>query len=96
MTSAIRVTFGELANAQQNVARTSQQMTAQLEDLKRFLAPMVATWTGTAADDYNVKQRQWDTAAADLTAVLSQIGVAVGHANEGYQQVEAANARRWT
>lgn len=96
MTSAIKVTFGELANAQQNVARTSQQITAQLEDLKRFLAPMVATWSGAAADDYNVKQRQWDTAAADLTAVLAQIGVAVGHANDGYQQVEAANARRWT
>ena len=96
MSSAIKVTFGELANAQRCVARTSQQITAQLEDLKRFLAPMVATWTGTAADDYNVKQRQWDTAAADLTAVLSQIGVAVGHANDGYQQVEAANARRWT
>lgn len=96
MSSAIKVTFGELANAQQSVARTSQQMTAQLEDLKRFLAPMVATWSGAAADDYNVKQRQWDTAAADLTAVLSQIAVAVGHANDGYQQVEAANARRWT
>jgi WXG100 family type VII secretion target len=96
MSSAIKVTFGELAGAQQNVARTSQQMTAQLEDLKRFLAPMVATWSGAAADDYNVKQRQWDTAAADLTAVLARIGVAVGHANDGYQQVEAANARRWT
>ena len=96
MTSAIKVTFGELANAQQNVARTAQQMTAQLEDLKRFLAPMVATWSGAAADDYNLKQRQWDTAAADLTAVLTQIGIAVGHANDGYQQVEAANARRWT
>lgn len=93
--SEIKVTFGELAGAQQNVASTSQRMTAQLEDLKRFLAPMVATWSGQAAEDYQVKQRQWDTAAADLTAVLAQIGVAVGHANDGYQQVEAANARRW-
>lgn len=94
--SEIKVTFGELGNAQQNVASTSQRMTSQLEDLKRFLAPMVASWTGQAAQDYQVKQRQWDTAAADLTAVLAQIGVAVGHANDGYQQVEAANARRWT
>ncbi len=92
----IKVTFGELGNAQQNVAGTSQRMTAQLEDLKRYLAPMVASWSGQAAADYQVKQRQWDTAAADLTAVLAQIGVAVGHANDGYQQVEQANARRWT
>ncbi len=94
--SEIKVTFGELSNAQQNVSSTSQRMTAQLEDLKRFLAPMVSTWTGKAAEDYQVKQRQWDTAAADLTAVLAQIGVAVGSANDGYQQVEAANAQRWT
>lgn len=91
----IMVTFGEIAAAQHNVASTSQRMTAQLEDLKRFLAPMVASWTGQAAEDYQVRQRQWDTAAADLTAVLSQIGVALGHANEGYQQVERANASRW-
>lgn len=95
MSGTIKVTFGELANAQRCVASTSQQMTAQLEDLRRFLAPMVATWTGAAAEDYQARQRQWDTAAADLTAVLTQIGVAVGHANDGYQQVEAANARRW-
>jgi 6 kDa early secretory antigenic target len=94
--SEIKVTFGELANAQQHVASTSQRMTAQLEDLKRFLAPMVATWSGQAAEEYGARQRQWDTAAADLTAVLAQIGVAVGHAHDGYQQVEAANARRWT
>lgn len=94
--SEIKVSFGELAAAQQSVTGTSQRMTATLEDLKRFLAPMTASWTGQAAADYQVKQRQWDAAAADLTAVLAQIGVALGTANEGYQQVEQANARRWT
>jgi WXG100 family type VII secretion target len=93
--SEIKVSFGELGNAQQSVASTARRMTAQLEDLKRYLAPMVATWTGEAARDYQVKQRQWDAAAADLTAVLTRIGLAVGQANDGYQQVEAANARRW-
>jgi early secretory antigenic target protein ESAT-6 len=93
--SEIKVTFGEMAAAQQNVASTAQRMNAQLEDLRRSLAPMVATWTGQAAEDYQVKQRQWDTSAADLNHVLTQIGVALGHANEGYQQVEQSNASRW-
>ena len=53
---------------------------------------MVATWQGAAAQDYQVRQKQWDTAAADLTAVLGQIGVALGAANDGYQQAEHANA----
>ena len=47
------------------------------------------------AQDYQVRQKQWDTAAADLTAVLGQIGVALGAANDGYQQAEQANAARW-
>lgn len=93
--SEIRVTFGELAAAQQNVAGTSGRIGAQLEELKRFLAPMAATWEGQAAQDYQARQRQWDTAAADLTAVLAQIGTALGTANDNYQAVEQANAARW-
>jgi WXG100 family type VII secretion target len=78
----IRVTFGELSAAQQNV-------------LRRFLAPLTAGWEGQAAQDYQLRQRQWDTAAADLTAVLAQIGVALGTANDNDQAVERANAARW-
>jgi WXG100 family type VII secretion target len=56
---------------------------------------MVATWQGRAAEDYQVRQRQWDAAASDIAAVLAQIGAALGAANDGYQQVERANAARW-
>jgi 6 kDa early secretory antigenic target len=94
-TSEIKVTFSALGAAQGDVATTASRITAQLEDLKRFLAPMVATWEGRAAADYHLKQRQWDTAAADIAAVLAQIGVALGTANDSYQQVERANAARW-
>lgn len=93
--SEIKVTFSALGTAQADVSTTASRVSTQLEDLKRFLAPMVATWQGQAAEDYQVKQRQWDTAAADLAAVLAQIGVALGVANDSYQQVEQANAARW-
>jgi early secretory antigenic target protein ESAT-6 len=91
----IKVTFSALGAAQGDVAATAGRITTQLEDLKRFLAPMVASWQGEAAELYTVRQRQWDTAAADIAAVLSRIGVALGSANESYQQVENANAARW-
>ena len=84
--SEIKVTFGALATAQSDVSGTASRITEQLEDLRRFLAPMVATWQGAAAQDYQVRQKQWDTAAADLTAVLGQIGVALGAANDGYRR----------
>lgn len=91
----IKVTFGALTAAQNDVSGAAARITTQLDDLKRFLAPLVATWSGVAADDYHAKQVMWDRAAADLTAVLAQIGVALGAAHDSYQQVETANAARW-
>ena len=49
--SEIKVTFGALATAQSDVSGTASRITQQLEDLRRFLAPMVATWQGAAAQD---------------------------------------------
>jgi 6 kDa early secretory antigenic target len=91
----IKVTFAALETAQVDVSGVATRMNGQLEDLKRFLAPLVATWEGLAATEYQAKQRQWDTAAAGLASVLGQIGVALGTANESYRQVEQANASRW-
>lgn len=93
--SEIKVTFGELAAAQQNVAGTAQRISGRLDELRRFVAPLAASWEGAAAADYQARQRQWDTAAADLATVLARIGTALGAANDNYQQVEQVNARRW-
>lgn len=93
--SEIKVTFGEIAAAQQNVAATAQRISGRLDELRRYLAPLAATWEGQAATDYRARQRQWDSAAADLAPVLARIGAALGAANDNYQQVEQANARRW-
>ncbi|WP_116116351.1 WXG100 family type VII secretion target [Austwickia chelonae] len=93
--SEIGVNFGGLAGTHQRVTATVNQMNAQLSDLKSMLAPMVSTWTGEAATNYNEKQRQWDQAAADLNAVLAAIGNAVAQANEGYQSTERANIGRF-
>ena len=93
--SEIKVTFAALEAAQSDVSGVAGRMSGQLEELKRFLAPMGATWEGQAATEYQAKQRQWDSAAAGLAGVLGQIGVALGTANESYRQVERANAARW-
>jgi early secretory antigenic target protein ESAT-6 len=93
--SEIKVTFGALEAARADVGGAAARISARLEELKRFLAPLVATWEGQAATEYQARQRQWDTAAADLAAVLAQIGVALGAADESYRQVEQANTARW-
>jgi 6 kDa early secretory antigenic target len=91
----IKVTFGALDAARADVAGTANRIGTRLEDLKRVLAPLVATWEGQAAEEYRGTQRKWDAAAADLAAVLGQIGIALGAAHDGYRQVEQANAARW-
>lgn len=93
--SEIFVTFEALSQAQADVSSTSSSINAQLEDLKQFLAPLVASWTGQAASEYQAKQNQWNQAANDLNLVLAQIGQALGAANETYQQTEAKNAASW-
>jgi early secretory antigenic target protein ESAT-6 len=93
--SEIKVTFAALDVARADVAAAAARISGQLEDLRRFLAPLAATWEGQAAQDYLARQRQWDTAAAGLAAVLAQIGVALGSAHDGYRQVEQVNAARW-
>lgn len=95
MSSPIKVTFSQLAATQDQVRGTVSNINAQLADLKNYLSPMVSTWTGAAAENYNAAQAQWDQAANDLNAVLSSIGGALGEANDGYQATEKSNASRW-
>jgi 6 kDa early secretory antigenic target len=91
----IKVTFGALDAARADVAGTANRIGTRLDELKRMLAPLVASWDGAAAEEYRTAQRNWDAAAADLATVLAQIGVALGAAHDGYRQVEQANAARW-
>lgn len=91
----IQVTFGELENARSSIQTTWSNITRELDDLKRFLQPMVQTWTGEASIAYQAQQAKWDRAAADLNQVLNQIGVALGTSNENFQAAENTNRNRY-
>ena len=91
----IKVTFGALEVARTDVASTATRIGGRLEDLRRAVIPLAATWQGHAAAEYRTRQRQWDTAAADLTRVLADIGRALGEAETGYRATENANAALW-
>lgn len=91
----IKVTFGGLEAAAGNISTQAGRVQSALDDLKAYLQPLVASWTGNAAENYNVHQRKWDTSAADLQQVLAAIGAAVSSAADDYRQGEATNAGRW-
>ena len=91
----IQVTFGELENARGSIQTNWSNITRELDDLKRYLQPMVQTWSGEASTAYQAQQAKWDQSAADLNQVLNQIGVALGTSNENFQSAERTNASRY-
>jgi len=93
--SEILVTFSSIQQAQADCANTASNLNGQLSDLKSYLAPMVSTWSGAAAENYNAKQRQWDQAAQDLNEILQQISKALGSAGDDFQAAESSNANIW-
>ena len=95
MSDQIRVSFPALEDTADFIDAKSKEVNQLLADLRSMLQPLVATWTGAAAESYNHKQHQWDTAAADLNNVLSQISTALQTANANYIDAENANTRRW-
>ena len=91
----IKVTFGALEAARSDVAGTATRISGRLDELRRVVRPLAATWEGQAAQEYQARQRQWDTATADLSRVLADIGRALGEAHDGYRATETANAGLW-
>jgi len=95
MPDGIKVTFGGLEAAAGSISSNANKVQGSLDDLKQFLQPLVATWTGNASEEYNAHQAQWDAAAADLQQVMAAIGTAVQRAAEDYRSGEQTNAARW-
>jgi len=91
----ILVTFESIARTADDVDTTAKFIDTSLDDLRQFLAPMVASWTGSAAVEYQDLQRRWNEAVTDLNVVLRQIARNLRTANETYLRTEAANAGVW-
>jgi WXG100 family type VII secretion target len=71
------------------------QIEQQLGDLKGYLAPLVASWTGEASSDYQALQQKWNQSADDLNAVLREIASALRTASQNYVSGEHSNASMW-
>lgn len=89
------VTFETIAQASQNVQRTYQSLTQKLDDLHSYLAPLVSSWQGAAAEQYQQQQQKWTQAQQDLGNVLQAIGRVLEQTHDSYQQTEQANTSSW-
>ncbi|MEV6714306.1 WXG100 family type VII secretion target [Lentzea sp. NPDC051208] len=91
----LQVTFAEIAAASQTISSSATQVDGQLDELRAEVTKTLAGYQGDAREAYEVAQKQWDEAAADLQKVLAAIGTAVGQAGEAYEQAEKQNLQRW-
>ena len=89
------VTFGAIDAAASDTDTIASQIDGQLDDLKSYLAPLVASWEGQASGDYQALQAKWDTSAAELNQVLRQIAANIRTANQNYGDAERTNAAMW-
>ena len=66
-------------DSEAGLARTASSLEAALADLSGFVAKVCANWEGDEQVVYKGIQTQWDTAAAELHATLTQIKTRLGN-----------------
>ncbi len=89
------VTFGTINEAAMDADSIASQIAQQLNDLKAYLAPLTATWSGQASSDFQALQARWDASAGDLNQVLRQVSQALRSAADNYQNAERTNSSIW-
>ena len=90
------VTFGAINEAAMDTDSIAAQIAQQLSDLKAYLAPLVASWSGEASADFQALQAKWDSSAEDLNQILRQISQSLRTAGDNYQATESANSKIWS
>ncbi|WP_448851553.1 WXG100 family type VII secretion target [Corynebacterium sp. 335C] len=91
----IRYQFAGIAAGVDDIRGTSARIQGQLEDLKARLQPMIATWEGESSTAYQEAQGRWDSAAAELNAILEAIARTVGEGNDRMADINRQAAASW-
>ncbi len=76
--------YPTVQQAAANYKARHEGLTTILADLESGLAPMLASWDGTARDMYVQQTASWDAAALDLTNLLQSIITETHSAHDGY------------
>ena len=86
----ILVNYATIHAAADDCNTTGGELQQAFDRLKGDLRPLVTTWTGSAKDQYDQAQRQWDQKFEDLKQVLAQIAAALPQIADGYQSTDKA------
>ncbi|MDD7966578.1 WXG100 family type VII secretion target [Actinomycetospora lemnae] len=83
----IKVRFGAIAQAAQDIRTTQAQIEQELADIRTAVGRL-AVWDGASSDFYRTQQHEIDTAWQDLNLLLNKIATNTQQAGEGYEDAE--------
>jgi 6 kDa early secretory antigenic target len=89
------INFGALQQGSADIQKALNTLQAQLSQLDRDAAPLVATWSGAAQAAYAERQRKWTAASDDLANILRNIKIAVDESAADYQDTERKAQQRF-
>jgi len=90
MPEGIKVSYATIHAAADDCQTTGGELQQAFDQLKDDLKPLIATWSGSAKDQYDQAQRTWDQKFEDLKQVLAQIAAALPQIADGYQSTDSA------
>jgi early secretory antigenic target protein ESAT-6 len=91
----ILVTYGTVDKAAADTRTTATFMNDQLGRLRDDLRQLKQLWEGPGATEYRTLQGKWDTAAADLNQILSQLPQMLEDIRQYYDDWEKKVAGMW-
>jgi len=91
----ILVTYGTVDKAAADTSTTATFMNDQLGRLDQDLRQIKQMWEGPGATEYRTLQGKWDTAAADLNRILSQLPQLLEDIRPSYADWAQTVARMW-
>jgi WXG100 family type VII secretion target len=92
---AVQVTFAEIQDAAALAGSTNKTVQTMLDDLYRQVAPLTASWVGSAAEGFQYQHQQWVNAADDLNTVLRNIATLLLETHDTYSQAESEVTAIW-
>lgn len=89
------VNFNALSQACADITKAVNKLTTDLEYLEDEGKKLSGTWSGKAQEAYDIRQKQWQAASADLKSILIDIGAALERSTEDYRDTEHSAAQRF-
>lgn len=95
MTDAILVNHAALSAASNQLLTSATQIDDRLNTLESELSALRSAWTGSAQEAYRQAKSTWDTAIAEVIALLRDTGAMVDTSNAEYRAADLRGAARF-